>query len=58
MWKHKTKFKGKTFFGNRRFNKKTQQDEFWFENSVTGTEVAKKYKSYQQAKADGWVKYA
>lgn len=52
MWKHKTKYKGKTFFGNYSYTK-AGKFSFKIESSTTGKEL-KSYPSYQAAKKDGW----
>ena len=55
MWKHSTKFKGKSFYLNAKHDKKGVRF-YQFENAATGTELGGKYSSYVAAKKDGWVK--
>lgn len=55
MWKHSTKYKGKSFFLNAKHTKSGTRF-YQFENASTGAELPKKYSSYVAAKKDGWEK--
>ena len=54
IWKHKKKFKGRTFFGNAERDKQGRRD-FKFVDTVTGRET-KPYSSHEAAKKDGWIR--
>lgn len=59
MWSHKKKWKGKKFIGDHEVKKVDGVHETWFHlNSLTTGKTVERYRSWQQAKKDGWVKDA
>lgn len=53
IWTHKSKYKGKEFFGNSEFDKNGKK-LFKLVDKKSGVEK-KTYRSWQAAKFDGWV---
>lgn len=54
MWKHKSKFKGRSFLGNYEFSRQGKRT-LKLKDSVTGRET-KPYSSHEAAKKDGWFR--
>lgn len=54
IWAHKSKFKGRVFFGNYEWNRGGKRI-LKFKDCSTGREVGP-FKSHEAAKKDGWKK--
>lgn len=54
MWKHKTKFKNRTYLGTYEYSSKGFRI-FKLKDSKTGRE-SKPYTSHEEAKRDGWYR--